>query len=164
MSSEKINLQEIEQLLKIVEHYGLEELTVRQDDLTVTIKGKDAAVPVVQADPAQPATPQAAPRPARRAPKAPRPAAQPERSDLIRLLSPMTGVFYRSPSPDSPPFVEVGDEVEEGQTIGLIEAMKVFSEVPAEHAGRVVELAASNGKLVQADEPLLILEPLEGAS
>jgi acetyl-CoA carboxylase biotin carboxyl carrier protein len=71
----------------------------------------------------------------------------------------MGGVFYRSPSPDTAPYVEVGDRVEVGQTIGIIEAMKVFSEVPSEHAGTVLELAAKNGSLVRQGDPLIYLKP-----
>ncbi len=74
----------------------------------------------------------------------------------------MTGVFYSSSSPDAPPFVEIGDIITIGQTIGLIEAMKVFSEVPSDISGRLVEVKAQNGVLVQADEPLMLLEPLDG--
>jgi acetyl-CoA carboxylase biotin carboxyl carrier protein len=71
----------------------------------------------------------------------------------------MTGVFYRSARPDSPPFVEIGDHVEIGQTIGLVEAMKVFSEIPAEQAGIVVEIPSRSGQLVREGEPLLYLKP-----
>ncbi len=68
------------------------------------------------------------------------------------------GVFYRSPAPGSPPFVEIGDSVEKNQPIGMIEAMKVFSEVLADHAGKVVALPAENGKLVHPGDTLILLE------
>ena len=68
------------------------------------------------------------------------------------------GVFYRSPSPGAPAFVEVGEPVEVGQPIGMIEAMKVFSEVLSEHAGLVKALVAENGTLVQPGDPLVTLE------
>ena len=71
----------------------------------------------------------------------------------------MVGVFYQSPSPDDPPFVSVGDFVKVGQPIGLIEAMKVYSEVPSEVSGRVVEMPVESGKLVQQGQPLIFVEP-----
>jgi acetyl-CoA carboxylase biotin carboxyl carrier protein len=71
----------------------------------------------------------------------------------------MTGVFYRSAGPDAPPFVEPEDLVEEGQAIGIIEAMKVFSEIPADRAGRIVEILAPDGQLVSQDDPLMLLDP-----
>jgi acetyl-CoA carboxylase biotin carboxyl carrier protein len=80
---------------------------------------------------------------------------------LIRIEAPLMGVFYRTSSPDDPPFVEVGDTVEVGQVIGLIEAMKVFSEVPSEVVGRIREIPAKNAMLVQPGDTLVILEPLE---
>ena len=81
-----------------------------------------------------------------------------DESHLFRIESPMTGVFYRTPAPDEPSYVEVGDEIEEGQTIGLIEAMKVFSEVPSEVSGRVVDIPAAGGKLVQAGDVLVVVD------
>ena len=76
----------------------------------------------------------------------------------ISITSPMVGIFYRCPSPDSPPYVEVGDIIEVGQSIGMIEAMKVFSEIPSEVAGRIVALPAENGKLVQQGDILAIID------
>jgi biotin carboxyl carrier protein len=70
----------------------------------------------------------------------------------------MTGLFYRGASPELPPYVDVGEEVEEGATVGLIEAMKVFSEIPADVHGRVVRILVENGKLVNQGEVLMLLE------
>ena len=72
----------------------------------------------------------------------------------------MVGIFYAAGAPGDPPFVNVGDVVMVGQTIGLIEAMKVFSEIPAEASGRVVEIVAASGVLVQQSEPLFRIEPV----
>ncbi|MHB1456553.1 MAG: acetyl-CoA carboxylase biotin carboxyl carrier protein [Armatimonadota bacterium] len=76
----------------------------------------------------------------------------------IEIVSPMVGVFYRQPSPDSPPYVEVGDIIEVGQPIGMIEAMKVFSEVLSELAGKIIALPIENGKLVQQDDLLALID------
>ena len=76
------------------------------------------------------------------------------------VLAPLTGIFYATPSPGSPPFVEVGREVVVGQVIGLIEAMKLFNEIKSDTAGRVVRVVAENGTLVKAKHPLIEVEPL----
>lgn len=81
--------------------------------------------------------------------------------DLLRIEAPVMGVFYRSPAPGEPHFVEVGDAIEVGQIIGMIEAMKVFSEIPAEVAGIVREIPARNGALVQPGDPLILVELAE---
>ena len=76
------------------------------------------------------------------------------------VLAPLTGVFYASPSPESPPFVIVGREIAVGQVVGLIEAMKLFNEIKSDRAGRVVRVLAENGTLVRARQPLVEVEPL----
>ncbi len=76
---------------------------------------------------------------------------------LVPLASPMVGVFYQAPSPGEPNFVEIGDRIERGQTIGLIEAMKVFNEITAEASGTLVEIPAGNGQLVETGMPLMLL-------
>ena len=78
----------------------------------------------------------------------------------VPLVAPMTGVFYSAPSPTEPPFVTPGSFVAVGQVIALVEAMKVFNEVQAEAAGRVREIVAVNGEVVQKGDPLIKLEPM----
>lgn len=79
---------------------------------------------------------------------------------LLAIASPMVGVFYRSPSPSDPAFVEVGDHVEIGQTVGLVEAMKVFNEILSEVEGTVVSIEAENSDLVESGSPLLLVRPV----
>jgi acetyl-CoA carboxylase biotin carboxyl carrier protein len=79
---------------------------------------------------------------------------------ILPLLTPMTGVYYSTPSPTSPPFVHHGDIVHVGQVIALIEAMKVFNEIQSEVAGRVVEIVAINGDVVHKGDALLRVKPL----
>jgi acetyl-CoA carboxylase biotin carboxyl carrier protein len=76
------------------------------------------------------------------------------------IKAPLTGIFYASPSPNSPPFVSVGGEVAVGQVIGLIEAMKLFNEIKSDVAGRVARVVAESGQLVKAKQPLVEVDPL----
>ncbi len=78
----------------------------------------------------------------------------------VAIVAPLTGVYYSSPSPTSPPFVSMGDVVHVGQVVALVEAMKVFNEVQAEVSGRVVELVATNGNVVQKGDALIRVEPV----
>lgn len=161
--SEDVNLDQIKELVKLVEKHHLSELTVEEDGVTITIKGA-AATPVVAQVVHVPQAGAAAPQPETvedEEEAAPEPEA--EEADLVRIESPMVGVFYRSPSPDAPMFIDVGDTIEVGQTIGLIEAMKVFSEIPSEVAGVVVEIPAENTKLVQQGDTLVVVRVTEEA-
>lgn len=128
-----IDVDELKKLVELAESHHLEELTVEEGDLSITIKGSagPAASRAVAVPPA------------------------PVDENVVDIVAPLVGVFYRAPSPDAAPFVEVGDEIEVGSEVGLIEAMKVFSPIPSEVAGTVVAIPGQNGKLVQADEVLV---------
>lgn len=154
------SIDTVRRLVELVVEHDLAEIEVEIDGQKIMVKGVSSPVT------AQPIVHQVvgavAHAPAHSAPAAqPTKAAQPAaRTNQIKLESPMVGVFYRSASPEDPPYVDVGDVVKAGQTIGLIEAMKVYSEVPADHSGRIVEIPAKNGALVQQGEALMYLEPL----
>ena len=81
------------------------------------------------------------------------------RANLIEVAAPMVGTFYRSPAPDSPSFVEVGSRVKEGQTLCIIEAMKLMNEIEAECPGEVVEILVENGQPVEYGQVLFLIEP-----
>jgi acetyl-CoA carboxylase biotin carboxyl carrier protein len=85
----------------------------------------------------------------------------PADSHLHRVLAPLTGIFYRAPSPSAKAFANEGDWVDAETVIGLVETMKIFNEVTAERSGRVVKYLAENGQLVHAGDPLVVLEPGE---
>jgi acetyl-CoA carboxylase biotin carboxyl carrier protein len=166
MSNTDIQLKEIERLIRLVETHHLTELIVEEGGTRIRIRGAGYAArprPVSAQVPQEEALfiEEETFSLSSAASEAPAPSAH---SGLRRVAveAPMIGVFYRSSGPDQPPFVEVGDTVEVGQTIGLIEAMKVFSEIPCEQAGRVVEIVAANGKLVRTGEPLIYLEVDDG--
>ncbi|MCS6776872.1 MAG: biotin/lipoyl-containing protein [Chloroherpetonaceae bacterium] len=163
-------LEEIARVIEILEKRELDELIFEADGRSLRLRGPRRERPAVSLAPtSHPQVPAAGP-----APTTPprRHAASRSHSissngaasadalpaDQIALTAPMVGVFYRSDRPGGPPFVNVGERVAVGQTIGLIEAMKVFSEVPAEHAGIVVAIPAQDGQLVQAGTPLMILQ------
>ena len=156
--NEKITAS-VRTLAQLVAAHGLSELTLEEGGVTLTVRAASS--------PAAPASALAVPAHPHLLPAAQVPAysetpvlTPPKpKSTAVALESPMVGVFYQSPSPDDPPFVSVGDFVKVGQTIGLIEAMKVYSEVPSEVAGRVSEMPVESGKLVQQGQPLIFVEP-----
>ena len=163
-NSNKSLAETLKRLAILVSENGLSELMVEENGVTVTLKaaadlGAVSTALTVQAHPQvltaaqSPAHSQAAVTLPIANPKTGRPAT------AVALESPMVGVFYLSPSPEDPPFVAVGDMVKAGQTIGLIEAMKVYSEVPSEVSGRVAELPVASGKLVQQGQALIYVEP-----
>jgi acetyl-CoA carboxylase biotin carboxyl carrier protein len=88
--------------------------------------------------------------------------AVPNGSGTFQVRAPMVGTFYRAGAPGEPPFVEVGDEVEPGQQLAILEAMKLMNPLEAEHPGRVVEVLAENGSFVEYDQPLFVMAAVAG--
>lgn len=126
--------------------YDLDEATLEGDSWLVSFKKTPHTVTVVS-EPQQQEEFEAESVPT-----------EPPRPKGIPVSSPMTGVYYGSPSPSSPPFVKEGDSVFAGQVVGLIEAMKVFNEIVAPTSGTVRNILAQNGQIVQPGDPLLYIE------
>ena len=147
-------------LLAAIEAAGLAELELSTGGLRVYVRRRVEAVDapaIVAASPAaaRPAAERAA------AVTAPATAAAADQ-ELLAVRTPLTGMFYMAPTPQDPPYVQVGDPVEVDQVVALVEAMKVFNEIRSEHHGVVERIVAENGQLVHTDQPLLLLQPVEG--
>lgn len=156
----------VDRLAGLLERSDLLELEVEAGGTAITLR-KAAALPGGPATGAAagPAGEPGAPRPA--GPGGPTAAAaggdpEPPAAGVApaAVLAPLTGIFYASPTPGSPPYVQAGQEVVVGQVIGLIEAMKLFNEIKSDRAGRVVRVVPENGTLVKARQPLIEVVPL----
>jgi len=137
---------------------GLTEFELERDNFKIRIcKGHGGALQVVSAPAALTAPAHALPAAAHPSPSFSAPAAP--KADLPSINSPMVGTFYRSPSPDSPAYVEAGTEVNEDTVVCIIEAMKVMNEIKAEMKGVITEIVAENGKPVEFGAPLFKIQP-----
>jgi acetyl-CoA carboxylase biotin carboxyl carrier protein len=142
----------IDRLEGVLERSGLAELEVGSGATTIVLRSASSMAPLTRPSPPPPAPEPEAPRPADAA-------IEPEPSRHHAVLAPLTGIYYTAPSPDAAPYVRVGAQIVVGQVIGLIEAMKLYNEIKSDVAGRVVRLAAENGKLVKAKQALMEVEP-----
>lgn len=161
------NFDEIAEILKIIDASSCDELVIETGDMKLLVRrGSAAAASATTHDepglrePAvpEPAVPMAA-APSTTAPSvasAQKPATAPHQ---IEIVAPMIGTFYRAPSPDAPPFVEIGSMVRKGQPLCLIEVMKLFTTIGSEHDGRIVRIGAENAELVEFGRTLFVIEP-----
>jgi acetyl-CoA carboxylase biotin carboxyl carrier protein len=152
----------IRRLIQIVEESNIESLEYQSWGTTIRITKKMANGSNGSGAPAHLTTypvPQAAPAPATSPLASHAPAAVPD-DKLTPVKSPMVGTFYRAPAPDARPYIEVGDMVEPGQVVCIIEAMKLMNEIESEVKGKVVKIAAENGKPVEFGQALFLIEPV----
>jgi len=160
-----MELKEIQNLIKFVAKSGVNEVHVEMGETKVTIKtGGDVVQQVVTvpaatevATPAAPVARPPAPA-AETAPPAPAVAAT-ENDNHITIKSPIIGTFYRKPSPDKPNFVEAGDQVNEGDVLCVVEAMKLFNEIESEVSGTIVKVLVDDSSPVEFDQPLFVIDP-----
>lgn len=169
-------VQELRELIRLVDQSSINEFTYENEGTTITLKknGGVTVVPevqqavekVVQAPVAEALQPkveqntQPAPAPSPAAEKTEPPAEKTEdQSNLHKIESPMVGTFYAASSPDKPPYVKVGDKVEEETIVCIVEAMKLFNEIEAEVKGEIVEVLVENGQLVEYGQPLFLVKP-----
>ncbi|MEO0394594.1 MAG: acetyl-CoA carboxylase biotin carboxyl carrier protein [Cyanobacteria bacterium P01_A01_bin.137] len=160
-----LDFSELRQLVAALDQTDIAELTLKNPSFELTLRkatapsqsvvlASDAAVQPVVAPPPTLAAPPAAAAPAAMAAA---PAAPPATtaSDLYEITSPMVGTFYRSPAPDESPFVDTGDRIKSGQTVCIIEAMKLMNELEAEVSGEIVEILVQNAEPVEFGQPLM---------
>ena len=159
--------KQIQELIKTINKSNISELCIEEGEFKIIIKQELAATPAqyIQMPQMPMPMPQAAPQAAApasqaSAPATEKPAAPAAASNTTTIKSPMIGTFYRSPSPDKPSFVNVGDEIKAGQVLCIIEAMKLFNEIESEVSGRLVKVVADDSSPVEYDQPLFIIEPM----
>ncbi len=155
-------LDEIQQLITLMDEQQLKELVLEEDGRYIRLRGVNNK-PVHAAVVKQLVQPQA--RLQLAAPDVPQlPPARSDDGNLVTLVSPMVGVFYRSEKPGAPAMVNVGDHVSVDQTVGILEAMKVFSEFKSEHEGVIVKIPVADGRLVHTGDVLMVLRKDQASS
>lgn len=145
------DVKRIRRLVELMNEHELAEIDLRQADQRIRLR--KGGEPIIEV--ARPAAAAAAPAGAAAAPAA---AAAPD-ANLVEIKSPMIGTYYGSSSPETPPFVKVGDHIGPTSTVCIIEAMKVFNEIPAELSGLVVQVLVENGAPVEFGQPLFKIDP-----
>lgn len=154
-----MDIRKIKKLIELVEESGISELEISEGEESVRISRataqpaypmmQQAYIPAVQQQPTAPAV---------AAPVAAEAAAVPATMSGHLVRSPMVGTFYRTPSPDAKPFVEVGQKVNVGDTLCIVEAMKMMNQIESDKAGVVKAILLDNGQPVEFDEPLVVIE------
>ena len=159
--------KEIQELIDFIASSGLAEVNIETEQFKINVKkypnsalkAADIVMPVLPQQASQQALPpmqqatQAATEPTKTA------APTVEASNLITIKSPMIGTFYRSSNPETPSFVNVGDVIESGKAVCIIEAMKLFNEIESEISGKIVKILVENATPVEYDQPLFLVEP-----
>ena len=144
--------KEIRDLIDFIANTGLNEVNIETEELKLSVKRDRKITQVIDSGSA----PSAGPAPA--AVSAPAPDAAPA-SNLIEVKSPMIGTFYRAANPESDAFVNIGDSISVGQTVCIVEAMKLFNEIETEVSGKVVKVLVDDGTPVEYDQPLFLVDP-----
>lgn len=160
-----MDLKQIQELIRMVNKSNIGEVSIEEKDFKITIKQKETPAPVFSSTPiVQSVLPPSVPLPAvSPQPAAPAPEKKKEESSKtehhVTIKSPMIGTFYRQPATDKPPFVNVGDKIEKGQVVCIIEAMKLFNEIESEVSGTIVKVLVDDSSPVEFDQPLFEVEP-----
>lgn len=159
-----MDIKDIQNLIKFVARSGANEVKLEMDDVKITIRtgehGK-AETTYIQHVPAMAQAPVAPAPAAAQAPAAPAEPAVAKEADskYITVKSPIIGTFYRKPSPDKPMFVEVGSNINTGDVLCVIEAMKLFNEIESEVSGKIVKVLVDDASPVEFDQPLFLVDP-----
>lgn len=156
--------QEIQELIDFISKSGLDEVNIETSDFKIAVKKHSAVTLAPEAaprasQPAQANIPAGSPAPQAPAPQQTESASKEDSSRYVEIKSPMIGTFYITPNPDSPAFVQVGDSVKAGDTVCIIEAMKLFNEIESEVSGKIVKVLVDNASPVEYDQPLFLVDP-----
>ncbi len=170
-----MTFKEIQELIKQLSKSNLSEFKLKDGEFELSVRTKhynkqNAKSQIISPQaiiPAAPAAPVAAPpaaapasAPAEKAASAPAPEASDEGAgNYLEIKSPMVGTFYRSSSPDKPPYVKVGDTIEKGSPVCIIEAMKLFNEIESEVSGKIVKVMVEDAQPVEYDQVLFLVDP-----
>jgi len=167
-----MNYKEIQELLKMINRSDITEFKIKEGDFSLSIKanrGLDNPVIVQQVQTSQPVqVPIVAPptisapvvsAPTEASPKANEAEVKSTDADLITIKSPIVGTFYRSASPDKPPFIKIGDTIKQGQVVCIVEAMKLFNEIESDVSGKVVKIMTEDASPVEYDQVLFLIDP-----
>ena len=158
-----MNPKDIKNMIDFIAKSGLAEVNIETEEFKIKVK-RDTEAQVVTSAPAAAApapAPAAAPAPS----AAPAPASAPAKPDAddtskyVEIKSPMIGTFYRSPKPEDPSFVNVGDTISAGDKVCIVEAMKLFNEIESEISGTIVKVLVDNASPVEYDQPLFLVDP-----
>ncbi|NTV29432.1 MAG: acetyl-CoA carboxylase biotin carboxyl carrier protein [Candidatus Omnitrophica bacterium] len=159
-----MNLKELKEMVDLMNDNGLSEVEIEREGMKIKLRKAQAEVPggiqpVTYTLPSVPVMP-SAPKAAEPAAAPAAPAAQAEsKSNLKDIKSPMVGTFYRAPSPEAAPFVEIGQTVEVGQVVCIVEAMKLMNEIKSEVRGKIVETCVDNAEPVEFGQALFRVDP-----
>jgi len=151
-----MELKEIKELIRLVAESGVSEVEVERGDFKVSIKKAEEKTTITHTIEAAPVA-SSAPIVSNHMPAV---TSAPAASNLITIKSPMIGTYYKTPSPDKPAFVNIGDEIKVGQVLCIVEAMKLFNEIESEVSGKIVKILVENASPVEYDQPLFLVEPI----
>jgi len=148
-------IKEIKDMINLMNENGLTELEIEKEGVRIKLRkgsgGYEKAIEYVSQPPSHGAA--GAGQPAAQA------AAEPKKSNIVEIKSPMVGTFYRSPSPEAPAYVKVGDTINVGQVICIVEAMKLMNEIKSEVKGKIVDIQVDNAEPVEFGQALFVVEP-----
>jgi acetyl-CoA carboxylase biotin carboxyl carrier protein len=163
-----MDIKDIQELLKFINRSTLTDVEIEQKDFRLRIQRKQEGLvytampvqqPIVQAAPGMPQLPSVSASPAS---ESAAPVAEAKPADngkkVVEFRAPFIGTFYRSNGPDKPPFVKVGDSVNKGKVMGIIEAMKLFNEIESDVDGTIVKILVDNAQPVEYDQPMFLIE------
>jgi len=151
-----MDFKELKQVIELFSKSNIDNLELEREGLNLRLGKKRPKTVTVAGAEGAPVAAAVMPQPPAESPAE----AEEEDAGLIYVTSPIVGTFYRSPSPNSPPFVEPGDRVHQGQTLCIVEAMKLMNEIQADQAGEVVKILVENGEGVEFGQNLFALKPL----